>query len=202
MKRTLLLAVFAMVSMTALAQKDSGFGIKGGLNYGQNGDLVASVGNAAEDIVRGSDGKVGYHFGIFGKIDLLRLYIRPELLYTKTQSGYDVASGTQYDISKLDMPVLIGAKVIGPLHVFAGPTFQYILENELEGLTVNNIENDFSFGAQFGVGVDLGKIGLDVRYERGLSKNEANFIGDNVTDISGRVDARPSQVIFGLSLKL
>ncbi|WP_273566417.1 outer membrane beta-barrel protein [Maribacter halichondriae] len=202
MKRTLLLAVYAMISITAFAQKDSGFGIKGGLNYGQNGDLVASVGNAAEDIVRGSDGKVGYHFGIFGKIDLLRLYIRPELLYTKTQSGYDVANGTQYDISKLDMPVLVGVKVIGPLHVFAGPTFQYILENELEGLTVNNIEKDFSFGAQFGVGVNLGKIGLDVRYERGLSKNEANFIGDNVTDISGRVDARPSQVIFGLSLKL
>ncbi len=202
MKRTLLLAVFAMVSTTAFAQKDSGFGIKGGLNYGQNGDLIASVGNAAEDIVRGSDGKVGYHFGIFGKINLLPIYIRPELLYTKTQSGYNVANGTQYDISKLDLPVLVGAKIIGPLHVFAGPTFQYILENELEGLTVNNIEKDFSFGAQFGVGVNLGKIGLDVRYERGLSKNEADFIGDNVTDISGRVDARPSQVIFGLSLKL
>ena len=33
-------------------------------------------------------------------------------------------------------------------------------------------------------------------------ENEAEFIGNNVTDISGRVDSRPSQGIFALSLKL
>ena len=55
------MAVFALVSLTAIAQSDSGFGIKAGLNYNQNGDLSFSqVQSAGEDLISGSDGKVGY----------------------------------------------------------------------------------------------------------------------------------------------
>src|SRR5680860_1261366 len=126
----------------------------------------------------------------------------PELVYTKTQSAYNLNGGTKYDISKLDLPVLVGAKIIGPLHVFAGPAFQYMLSNDLEDFSINDAEKDFTVGLHIGAGVDLGRLGLDVRYERGLSENEAEFVGENVADISGRVDSRPSQVIFAVSLKL
>jgi len=202
MKKTFLLALFALVTMTTFAQKGSGFGIKGGLNYNENGNLIASVGDAATDIIEGSNGKIGYHIGVFGKIEILKLYIRPELLYTKTQSSYMVdGSETAYDISKLDLPVLIGVDLFGPLHIFAGPALQYQLENELEGFSINEAEQDFTVGLHAGLGLSLGKIGLDVRYERGFSENESDFISDNVTDVNGRVDSRPSQVIFALSLK-
>lgn len=203
MKKTILTAVFAMGSIAAFSQSDSGFGIKGGLNYNQNGDLtIESVGNTAEDIIRGSDGKVGYHVGLFGKVAFSRLYIRPELIYTKTQSFYDVDNGSEYDISKLDLPVLLGAEIIGPLHVFAGPAFQYMLSNDLEDFSINDAEKDFTVGLHLGLGVNLGRLGLDVRYERGFSENEARFVSDNVTSIEGRVDSRPLQVIFAVSLKL
>ncbi len=72
----------------------------------------------------------------------------------------------------------------------------------MEDVELDDVKNDFTIGAHFGVGVNLGNIGLDVRYERGFSENEAEIIGDNIADISGRVDSRPSQIIFGLSLKL
>ena len=204
MKKSLLLAVFALIGITAFAQKDSGFGIKAGLNYNQNGDLsFKQVQSAGEDLITGSDGKVGYHVGFYGKLDMPKIYIRPELIYTKTKSSYEVDGGTNnYDVSKIDLPVLLGYKLIGPLHIFAGPAFQYTLSNDLENVELDNLKNDFTIGAHFGVGVTLGNIGLDVRYERGFSKNEAEFIGDNITDISGRVDSRPSQIIFGLSLNL
>lgn len=204
MKKTILLAALALVSLTAFAQSDSGFGIKAGLNYNQNGDLsFQQVQSAGEDLIAGSDGKVGYHVGFFGKLDLPKIYIRPELIYTKTKSSYDVDGGTNdYDVSKLDIPVLLGYKIIGPLHIFAGPAFQYTLNNDLEDVELDDVKNDFTIGAHFGIGVNLGNIGLDVRYERGFSENEAEIIGDNIADISGRVDSRPSQIIFGLSLKL
>lgn len=207
MKKTLLVAVCALVSITAFAQSGSGFGIKGGVNYNQNGDLsfVQLVSSSSEDIITGSDGKIGYHIGFFGKLDFPKIYLRPEIIYTKTKSDYS-ANGisTEYDISKLDVPVLLGYKIIGPLSIFAGPAFQYTLNNDLKGLQVEDVENDFTVGLHMGVGVNLGKIGIDVRYERGFSDNEAAFIGKNITDIdiSGRVDSRPSQIIFGLSLKL
>ena len=198
------MAVFALIGITAFAQNDSGFGLKAGLNYNQNGDLnFKQVQSAGEDLIAGSDGKVGYHVGFYGKLDMPKIYIRPELIYTKTKSSYDVEGGTNdYDVSKLDLPVLLGYKIIGPLHIFAGPAFQYTLNNDLEDVELDDLKNDFSIGAHFGVGVNLGNIGLDVRYERGFSENEAEIIGDNIANIEGRVDSRPSQIIFGLSLKL
>lgn len=203
MKKTFLLAVLSLYGLTAIAQKDSGFGIKGGLNYNQNGDLIASVGDAAADVVEGSSGKIGYHVGVFGKIELAKIYIRPEAIYTRTTSNYDVdGTSTDFNISKIDVPVLLGINLIGPLHVFAGPAFQYQVENDLEGFSINEAEKDFTVGLHAGIGVNLGKLGLDVRYERGFSDNEATFIGNNVSNIDGRVDSRPSQVIFGLSLKI
>lgn len=203
MKKTLLLVACAMVSISAFAQKDSGFGFKGGLNYNQNGDLIASVGDVAEDIVSGSEGKVGYHLGVFYKAKFAKLYVRPEIIYTKTNSSYRVQNeDNTYGVSKIDVPVLVGLDLIGPLHIFAGPSFQAILKNDFENATIDDLESDYTIGLQIGVGVNLGKLGLDVRYERGLSENETRFVSDNITDVSGKIDNRPSQVIFALSLKL
>ena len=195
MKKSLLMAVFALVSLTAFAQKDSGFGIKGGLNYNANGDYF----DAAEDAYKDPSRNVGYHIGLFGKLGN-RFYVRPELVYTKTKSDYD---GDSFDMSKLDVPVLVGTKIIGPLHVFAGPAFQYILDSEFEGISSNEIESDFTVGLHIGAGVNLGKLGVDVRYERGFSSNEANFINNNVTELNpNRLDTRPDQLIVSLSVKL
>ena len=203
MKKTILVVAMALIGSAAMAQSGSGFGIKAGLSYNKNGDLIGSVGDSGANIIEGAKGKAGYHVGVWGKLDFPVIYIRPELVYSKTKSSYDFQGESfDYDISKLDLPVLLGFKLIGPLHVFAGPAFQYTLKNDLEDLEVEDVKNEFTVGLNAGVGVNLGKLGLDVRYERGFSDNEAEFIGENITDISGRVDSRPSQIIFALSLKL
>ncbi len=195
MKKKLLIAACALASLTAFSQKDSGFGIKAGVNYGSNGDYLESTNEA----LRSPEQNIGYHAGIFGKIKILKLYVRPELIYTKTKSDYNQAA---LEISKLDAPVLLGLNLIGPLHIFAGPSFQYILESEFDGIAINEIENDFSVGAQFGAGVNLGKLGIDLRYERGFSENEARFINTNITSLpDSKVDTRPGQLILGLSVK-
>ena len=185
-----------MFCITAFAQSDSGFGIKVGINYNGNGDYFESASDAATN----PDKNIGYHAGIFGKIKILKLYIRPELVYTKTKSDYN---GSAFDMSKLDLPVLVGVKVIGPLHVFAGPAFQYILDSEFDGIGINEIENDFSVGAHLGAGLNLGKLGIDLRYERGFGDNEARFINTNITGLpDSRIDTRPEQLILSLSLKI
>ncbi|SDM32859.1 porin family protein [Kriegella aquimaris] len=194
-KKTLLVAVFALVGTAAFAQTGSGFGIKGGLNYNANGDYFESTGDAAKN----PDRNVGYHLGIFGKLGN-RVYLRPELVYTKTKSDYD---GDEFTMSKLDAPILVGVKIIGPLHVFAGPAFQYILNTEFDGISIDSVENDFTVGLNIGAGVNLGKFGIDLRYERGFSDNEAEFINTNITTIPpSRVDTRPDQLILSLSLKI
>ncbi|SFR49756.1 Outer membrane protein beta-barrel domain-containing protein [Robiginitalea myxolifaciens] len=195
MKRLLLLSLFALFTYSASAQAGSGFGIKGGLNYNANGDYFESAGEAA----RNPDRNVGYHLGIWGKLGN-DIYLRPELVYTRTKSDYN---GDDFDMTKLDLPVLLGIKVIGPLHVFAGPAFQYILDTEFDGISIDDVDNDFTVGVNIGAGINLGKLGIDLRYERGLGDNEANFINTNITTIgASRIDTRPDQLILSLSLKL
>jgi len=189
---TFLLTLFCLNTQ---AQSGSSFGIKGGLNYSANGDYFESI----NENVQNPDRNVGYHIGIFGKIGD-KLYIKPELMYTNTKSDYE---SDEFIVKKIDAPVLVGFKVVGPLSVFAGPSFQYILDTEFEGINIDNIEDDFSVGLNFGIGVNFNKIGIDLRYERGFSENEGTFIGNNLgTDAFSRIDTRPDQLILSLSIAL
>lgn len=187
----LLTAAFLSIGAITFAQSDSGFGIKGGLNYGSSGDLRNEITNNSEN----PDSKIGYHLGVFAKADLGVVYIRPELIYTKLNSQYSVGD---FEVQKLDLPLLVGVNIVGPLNVFAGPSLQYILDTKLEGIDVNDVRDEFSVGAQIGVGLDLGRLGIDLRYERGFKENEVEFFNINPS----RIDTRPEQLIIALSLSL
>ena len=184
------------LSAGAYAQSGSGFGIKAGLNYGGNGDYFQSISNNFDN----PDQNIGFHFGVFGKLGN-KLYFRPELVYTKTKSDYD---GGDFDMQKLDLPLLVGIKVLGPVNVFAGPSLQYILDTDdgFSGLNISDIDNDFSVGLNFGIGLNLNRLGIDLRYERGFSDNEATFIDNNNIISLDRLDTRPEQLILSLSYKI
>ncbi|MBT8244889.1 MAG: PorT family protein [Winogradskyella sp.] len=180
-------------STVLFAQTGSGFGIKAGLNYGGSGDYFQS----AADNFENPDQNIGYHIGLFGKLGN-KLYFRPEIVYTKTKSDYDLG---EFDMQKIDVPLLVGLKVLGPINVFAGPSLQYILDTDFN-INVNDIENDFSVGFNFGIGVNLNKLGIDLRYERGFSDNEATFIDNNNIISLDRLETRPEQIILSLSYKI
>ena len=89
MKKSILFLIFAFVFSAANAQLFS-FGIKGGVNDNSNGEM-RDVSGFSDDIEIKSDSETGYHFGVFGEINLpIWLYIRPELNYTHTESSYDL----------------------------------------------------------------------------------------------------------------
>ncbi|MGC1474168.1 MAG: outer membrane beta-barrel protein [Psychroserpens sp.] len=190
-----LIVLLSLFCITTQAQEGSAFGIKAGLNYNANGDYFESIGANAEH----PDRNVGYHVGIFGKIGN-KLYFRPELLYTATKSDYD---SDDFTMKKIDAPLLFGIKVIGPLSVFGGPSLQYILDTEFDGITIDDVDDDFSVGLNFGISLNIDKLGIDLRYERGFDSNEATFIGNNIgTGVISRIDTRPDQLILSLSIAL
>ncbi|MEW4924090.1 outer membrane beta-barrel protein [Algibacter sp. 2305UL17-15] len=193
-KIVLFILTLILLSISGYAQTQTGFGIKGGLNYNANGDYFESISDNAQN----PDRNVGYHVGLFGKIGK-KVYLRPELVYTRTKSDY---KDDTFELSKIDAPVLVGVKVLGPISVFGGPSFQYILDSEFEGININNVEDDFSVGLNFGIGLNFKKLGIDLRYERGFNNNEAKFINTNVGSVESRLDTRPDQLILSLSLLL
>ncbi|WP_179019201.1 porin family protein [Winogradskyella forsetii] len=194
-KSVALTVILAFIGFNSNAQTESLFGLKGGLNYSANGDYIESTNANAKN----PDRNIGYHVGVFGKIGN-KLYLRPELIYTATKSDYN---SNEFSVKKIDAPVLVGLRVIGPLSVFAGPSFQYILDTEFDGINIDNVKDDFSVGLNFGVGVNFKKIGIDLRYERGFSDNEATFVNTNLVTVSeSRIDTRPDQLILSLSIGL
>ena len=196
MKNPLLILIFLMAfSLTSVAQDGGGFGFKAGLNYNANGDYFESIGDNAQN----PDRNIGYHVGVFGKIGNT-FYFRPELVYTLTKSDYD---SDDFTMKKIDAPLLFGVKVLGHITVFGGPSLQYILDTEFDGINIDDVNDDFTVGLNFGIGLNFNKIGIDLRYERGFSDNEAVFINDNLGDgVVSRIDTRPDQLILSLSLKL
>lgn len=194
MKKTFLVAVFALIGATTFAQNGPGFGIKGGINYAGNGDYF----NSAEQAYNNPDRNVGYHLGFFGKIGD-KIYFRPELMYTKTKSDYE---NNSLAMSKLDAPLLVGVNILGPINVFAGPALQYILDTDFDGVAIGDVENDVTVGLNIGAGLSFGNFGLDLRYERGFSENEVAVFSSNNVPTGDRIDTRPDQLILSLSFKM
>jgi hypothetical protein len=199
--KKIIIILFLTFGFSQFSSAQIDFGIKGGVNYNNNGD--ATLSSTGNDVINGAESKSGFHAGLWfrGKIPILGLYLRPELVYTQVESEYLYKSTTtEYDFKKLDVPVLFGKKILGFANVFAGPSFQYIIDDDFSFSNLSSDDFDkFSVGMQLGFGIELGKIGLDVRWERGLSESEARFT-DNNTNIT--VDNRTNQIIFGLSLQL
>ena len=187
---------FLALLSTTLLQAQFEFGVKGGLNYDSLGDVDYDD-ISATDLSAGS--KTGYHIGAYGKIDLLLFYLRPEIQFTKINSGF---ADKNIGLSKIEAPILLGYKILGPLSVFAGPSFQYILNEDVEGTTFTDIEENFTVGLQIGTRISFGRLGLGVRYERGFTDNDVRILGTNGVDVEGRIDARPNQFIISASYEL
>lgn len=196
MSTTVFLSVAFMVlfSNSTFAQNGSAFGVKFGLNYGGNGDYFESTADNFDT----PENNLGYHIGVFGKIGD-RIYFRPEVVYTKTKSAYNAGD---FNLQKIDAPLLVGLKIIGPVSVFAGPSLQFILDSEFENFDTDRIKNELSVGFNFGIALNFNTIEIDLRYERGFNDNEATFIDNNNLANSDRLDIRPEQLILSLSIKI
>lgn len=198
------LALF-LVASTANAQFLN-FGVKGGINYNSNGDL-RTVGLDIDRI--SSSEESGYHLGFLAEIKLpLFLYIRPELIYTHTESSYKTSTDkTKLRMDKIEAPVLVGFRVLKIGRFFFGPSFQYVINTDLsasENLKmIRDISSDdFTVSGQVGIGINLGRFGADVRWETGFTDSEANFIGDVLGDPVGlNVDTSHQQFILSFYYK-
>jgi hypothetical protein len=203
MKKLVLTILTLTLINVSFAQKID-FGAKAGLNYNFGGDLSELLRTGADNfqnVITGADDKAGFHIGLWMKANLLGFYVRPEIIYTQLNNSYNSTAtnlNSDFKTKKIDIPILIGTKVIGPLHIFAGPSFQYITNSDFNQNEIQNIKtNDFSVGLQIGTGLELGKLGVDVRWEKGFSNDlDGEFLNTNF-----KVDNRPNQIIFGLSYR-
>lgn len=203
-KKIFACALFVGLLQSAQAQLD--LGIKTGINY--NSDSFKDV---SDDVLSGAKSKTGIHLGIWlrVKVPIVGLYIRPEISYTELKNTLTYSNSNRFptqighQFRKIDFPVLIEKKFFTIGNAFFGPSFQYVLSSDFELNDLSQISGDnFSLGIQSGVGIQLGRLALDVRWERALTKIESVFVDSSLPSNNFNFDSRINQIIFGVSYKL
>ena len=202
--KKIVLLIFILSFSISFSQDDDkklSFGFTAGFNYNSNGEYVTEGTLTEVSQQFTSEKKTGYHAGIYIQYNMSGMYLRPEILYTKTKSVYD---STDFDQTKIDVPILVGFDIIKPVSLFLGPSVQYVLESTLEDIEVNNIdvESDLGLNFQAGIAIQLHRqIRIDIRYEKGISNNLLK-VKDDTNSVIAELNTKPEQIILGVSLKL
>lgn len=173
MKKIILSALFLCISAAAFSQilPSFQFGIKGGANLSKfsTGDLL------------NSDNTAGYYAGFYARVGAAGINLQPELYLAGKNANLKSSDGTSTNdvrFTSLDVPILVGTKIgaagVG-FRLNTGPVVSFILDkkqtfSDAASSAVHGNFKDQAFAWQFGAGLDVGSLGVDLRYEQGLTK--------------------------------
>lgn len=186
MKKISVFTLFLLFGLftNTFAQKGFQLGIKGGVTFNQ---VYTDAGSLGKNISESYDTKTGYVAGIWTRFGD-RVFLQPELLLAQKGGTIDIQNvgKVKFSYSNLDVPVLVGFRVLKIFRINAGPvaTFKLTedqkLKDALKDLTSNDdaIKNA-SFGYQLGVGVKILGINLDLRKVGSLSEVSALNMSNN-----------------------
>lgn len=198
MKKLSLIILALCLSIPVFSQ--NGIGIKAGLSS-------TKIDFDNEDFVP-SDAQTGYHIGLFGRFGGAGFFVQPEMLFTQTKGEFayvpgDVSGGSapenyEATFNRLDIPVMVGFRFFKVLRLMAGPIASVNITSKLEDAVDTVDEADFkgaTFGYQAGLGVDIGNLSVEGKYEGGLSK-----VTDNIG--SYNTDNRLNQWVLSVGFRL
>ena len=166
------------------------FGLKAGINSIQiEGSSLAVTNSETNEefnlMVR--EAQYGFHFGAFLRIKAGSFLVQPEVLFNSDNVDYALKDFGDKNIlqsigneryNNLDIPLMFGLK-LGPAQVMAGPVGHLHINASSDLVDEEFYEaayEKFKMGWQAGVGINLWKFTLDVRYEGNFHK-----FGDHIT---------------------
>ncbi len=203
MKNLFFILLSISIIGTSFAQKLE-FGLQGGVNYNFSGDLkeLNILDSSVDDIYHSAKSVAGYHGGVWARLNFSDIFLKSELLYTKYENDFTGISTYTLSTKKIDIPIVLGMRIVGPLYVFAGPDFQYILAEDFSVANTEVTYDDFTTGLHLGVGVEFDRIALDLRWEKGLGDSEASIINSEFVSENFTLDNRPNQLVLSLHYTL
>jgi hypothetical protein len=203
------LILFLMASFLLVQVADAqlfNWGIKGGLGFSsiKISDVTGiQDGSDVYDLVTG-ESVMGYHLGLQTRIKIAMIYVQPELYWNAGGGSVkQVVDGGASELlevkfNRIDIPVLVGAK-LGPVRLNIGPMASLVVgENsdfQVLQADASLYKENFTWAWQGGIGVDISKFSLDIRYEGPLS-DLSRVIPDDLSEYT--LDPRPQQWIFSV----
>ena len=200
-----LLFLILIFSSSLYAQGNLGF------QFGLNDDNFGSIENFKSKIDNydlNLKNSTGFHFGFFTEIDLITFYIRPELnlIFSKSKNAAAYSSDEGINIaehkfrsSEIQLPVIFGYKIFGPISLFGGPSFKYNLSNS-SNFNLDEIKDKYTLSLLLGTRFKIRSISVGLRYERGLNNNEVLIINANGVDLDeANVDLTTNKLSLNIS---
>lgn len=191
MKKLVLFAVVAIMSVTVSQAQEIRLGAKGGVNFATlGGDDIGDI-----------KSRTGFHIGGLVEIPITEsFWIQPEVLYSAQGAKYEERGqelGVPYSIKgtiKLDyiqVPVMAKYYVVEGLAIEAGPQIAFLakstgkVESSVGGISYEDEDDiddiskiDFSLGVGASYRMDMGLF-VGARYNFGLSNvNDGSFSDD------------------------
>jgi len=150
-----------------------------GLKAGTN---LSSLNSTASATFSNSN-QAGYVAGLWARFGAVGFNFQPELYLTS--KDVDVSSGgnqVKAKFTSIDLPLLFGGKFgavgIGGRY-YTGPLVSFAVDkNQSYSGALNKVfalnYQDQNFAWQFGAGLDIKRISIDLRYEAGITKQSYN----------------------------
>ena len=210
-----LFIVILLTSFSVVSAQEYTFGLKGGINFNNIGELYhygpESGGginaNPAIDTYYKADKEMGIQFGAFAMVAFDKFFIRPEVNYVSSKNSYPLALKTSHWTStKIDIPLILGYKIYEPISLYAGPVFSNISTMELEGVESPILFEKSAINLNAGILVEYGRFGFDLRYEYGLKpvvEQEINIFATTYGTNRGRLlEYNPSQIQLSVHINI
>lgn len=181
-----------IIMMSGIAARAGGglriveLGVKGGLSS-QSVKFVDAGKHSQYNLSANS--KVGYHLGLISRVNLPLFHIQTEMLYNHNAYDLNVVNkaGTSFSKSKvkintLELPVLFGLRMLW-FRFQIGPQFNLMTETKFSNAgTVTDVDvSKSTMSFVTGIGFDIGKLNLDVRYNGQFSRPRQSVLVENKT---------------------
>ncbi len=169
--------LFAVICTSSLFAQSFSLGVRAGINS-------SSLSTNINGVKEGSQ-QIGFVGGAFSRIGVLGFYIEPSVLYSQRKGDFDASGKTlTTTLHYVDVPVMIGYSFLGIARACIGPNFQFLTNATQAGdatdpnFSAGNF-NNAGLGFQAGVGVDISRVTIDLRYDGCITNLGKEVIGSN-----------------------
>ncbi|WP_421829987.1 porin family protein [Larkinella sp.] len=229
MKKILFLGLVMILPSLTFAQFSIGIKGGVNLSQFTMGDFVTTRLNAngtpqvnvsgqviRDNLKESFDSKTGWVYGIYTRFGK-NIYIQPELLVSSKGGSFNIVRDingqpttetVSIKTTNFDVPILLGLKG-GPIRVVAGPIVSFRISDDqklrdaLEDYTSGSLNNALAkatYGYQVGLGLDLGRFGIDVRREGSLSDVASVNLGGDANSAQFSQRLKSWQVTLAMRL--
>ncbi|MCH1436538.1 MAG: PorT family protein [Flavobacteriales bacterium] len=200
--KNLILAIVLVFSSMSLSAQSFKWGAK--VNVGSPDVSLSDIKEANNHIPDVKNASLNLQLGLFARLQLLGFYIQPEAMFSNSKSELKFEDVTgEVKINKLDLPVMVGKRFLKIFRVNAGPVFSLKLSQDIKNLKGSSDEivanyKNATIGLQYGIGLDISMITVDLRVEKGLQSisDELKIAGKSFS-----ADQRLDQVMLAVGIK-